>query len=431
MKKVLFLFLALLLLFVCALCVCAAPADRPYQEDETTRIVDGVVYKENSLSVWSADGKILKANDPSWTVVDYFATDEIAKTATAIHIAPEIDGKPVTGIERHAGDLYKEGTYLNVTEITLPNTLRWLGDSCFSALDGVKKLVIPVSVHNGVDNIETGASPFHGMDGLEKIIFRCPLNTIYNYWFSGCTSLKKVLWKGELTYIGQEAFYGCKNLRSFIVPETVKMLAPGAFAYSGLVTVKIPTDLQYLSTDTSISGFTFACCEQLKKVTFTGAGPKNMEIPDGMFAYCSSLVSVTIPDEVKRVDVGFDAFRGCKALKKLSFDRRIFRMSDDAFRGCSSLQSFTVGKQRSYHMTNGKHEVVKMTRLIAPTAFKGCTALKKLRVLTTDPSFLWKDHRFIYNLPKNCKIYVRTANMKQAFLDKGCTNKVIVKRDLA
>ena len=105
-------------------------------------------------------------------------------------------------------------------------------------------------------------------------------------------------------------------------------------------------------------------------------------------------------------------------------------MGENTFKGCTSLASFTIGKKRSYHITVGDHRIVKVIRQIPPTAFSGCKALKKLRVLTSDPSFLWVDHRFIYKLPKACKIYVRTEDVKHAFLDKSCTNPVIVKRDL-
>jgi hypothetical protein len=33
-------------------------------------------------------------------------------------------------------------------------------------------------------------------------------------------------------------------------------------------------------------------------------------------------------------------------------------------------------------------------------------------------------------LPTDCKVYVKTAEMKQALLNVGCKNKVIVKADL-
>jgi hypothetical protein len=414
MKKVLFLFLALLLLFVCAVCVCAAPADRPYQEDEGTRIVDGVVYQMNGPA--------------EWMVADYFATNEIAETATAIHIVPEIDGKPVTSILGFAGGLwYKNGTYRNVTEITLPDTLRCLGYACFSALDGVKTLVIPASVRNF--GFEEDQPPFWKMDSLETVRILAPINTIGERWFEGCKSLKKVTWKGKLTGIHQNAFKDCKNLRSFKVPDTVKTIGGDAFKNSGLVSVKLPADISFYGHEQS-RGSIFAGCTQLKKVVFTEPAPKELTLPENMFDGCTSLTSVTLPDTVKRVDLEWRTFHNCTALKKLSFDSRIYWMSDESFRGCASLASFTIGKKHSYHMTVGDHRVIKVTRQIPPTTFKGCKALKKLRVLTTDPSFLWVDHRFIYTLPKDCRIYVRTADMKQAFLDKGCTNKVIVKADL-
>ena len=42
-----------------------------------------------------------------------------------------------------------------------------------------------------------------------------------------------------------------------------------------------------------------------------------------------------------------------------------------------------------------------------------------------------KNSSFFKTLPKTCKVYVKTAGMKQAFVNAGCTNKISVKADLA
>ena len=81
-------------------------------------------------------------------------------------------------------------------------------------------------------------------------------------------------------------FYRFKNLKSIIIPDSVKWIEDGAFAYcENLTSIVIPDSVKSIGNVT--------------------------------FDWCTNLKSIIIPDSVK--SIGMDAFYYCKNLKSLSF----------------------------------------------------------------------------------------------------------------
>ncbi|MDO4493930.1 MAG: leucine-rich repeat protein [Clostridia bacterium] len=83
---------------------------------------------------------------------------------------------------------------------------------------------------------------------------------------------------------------------------------------------------------TSIGGFAFMDCAQLKTVTIPSGV---MSIVDGAFCGCSSLTSVTLPDAL--TSIGSWAFEGCSGLTSINIPDSVTRIGDSAFRGCDGL----------------------------------------------------------------------------------------------
>ena len=85
----------------------------------------------------------------------------------------------------------------NITEIILPNTVKWIGEHAFSSTRG------------GVRELESIK-----MDGVEYISDNA---------FESCENLKIVSTAlNRLRYIGQSSFFNCRNLEKFIIPSSCK-----------------------------------------------------------------------------------------------------------------------------------------------------------------------------------------------------------------
>lgn len=96
----------------------------------------------------------------------------------------------------------------NLTAVSLPNSLDYIGEGAFQNCQGLTKITIP----GNVTLIDSGA-------------------------FMGCTSLSSVTLSTGLATIGQQAFEDCTSLSSIVIPANVTKILANAFKNSGLKTV--------------------------------------------------------------------------------------------------------------------------------------------------------------------------------------------------
>lgn len=111
----------------------------------------------------------------------------------------------------------------------------------------------------------------------------------------------------EVTGLGARSFTGFGNLSSIVVPKNVTSISGEAFSYSGL-------------TDAVIEdGVT--------------------ELGYGVFSYCPSLSSVTLPNTLRKI--GADVFEECYGLSSVTIPESVDDISQVAFR-YSRLSAVTM-----------------------------------------------------------------------------------------
>lgn len=431
MKKKLLLLPAVILMLA-ALCFCASAAvhspgthadERPrYPDDPNIVLVDGVAYEPQRI--WDNRTKTY-VGIREYHVVDFFATNKLAKRATKINIVPEIDGVPVTQIVARYNSSTRNET---VTKLTIPDSVTHIEHLfLFRALETVK---LP-------PNLKTlGDRCFANMDNLKTIELPGPLETVPLNCFKNCKRLSSVRFLGRnVRTIGINAFYGCSALEDIMIPDSVCSLQNGAFAKSGIRTVSISLScrLDINRRETYVSGQdvpVFYACKNLTEVYFEGDWYYNIDstvyIPHDTFKNCTALKKVTLPF-ARHLTVGENAFMNCKALETVKNSDFIEFAPAGAFRNCVSLRRIEIGNWADR---------------IGSDTFKGCTGLKKL-ILKTDNVLLFDARyprysrswtgNFLLQLPDTCRVYVPNDTMQQAVVSHGFAGKVTVKemKDLA
>jgi hypothetical protein len=142
MKKLLVLFsLVAALVILCTFSTNAtfSVEENRYVEDETTKIIDHVVYE------------LYNIGDNKWyEVYDWFDTKESAETAQEINIVSEIDGIKVTAIRLNDEPIgYTDNHNYSVKKVTIPDSIKSIGNRFFSVLDGLEELIT-----TGLDSCE-------------------------------------------------------------------------------------------------------------------------------------------------------------------------------------------------------------------------------------------------------------------------------------
>ncbi|MDX2109139.1 MAG: leucine-rich repeat domain-containing protein [Verrucomicrobiota bacterium] len=114
---------------------------------------------------------------------------------------------------------------------------------------------------------------------------------------------------------------------------------------------------------TSIGDGVFYSCSSLTSVTI----PNNVtSIGDFAFYYCRSLTSVTIPNSV--ISIGNSAFYNCTSLTSITIPNSVTSIADGAFYDCGSLTSVTIASS---------------VTSIGNYTFAGCTSLTSITIPTS------------------------------------------------
>ena len=205
------------------------------------------------------------------------------------------------------GKFCREAT--RVKAVYLPDSVEVVGDGAFSHNDGLRE----IKLGKGVKRIECCA--FSGCKRLMSITIPDSVVCIDVSAFSGCTALREVNFgpHSALREIGGCAFLNCANLTVVELPQSLERFT-SASVFVGCSSLtefrgKFATSDGLALIDDKGVMWAFAC----------GSGVSDYAIPEGVvevrsgvFMYCDTLCSLTIPKSVERF--AETNFNGCDKL---------------------------------------------------------------------------------------------------------------------
>ena len=257
--------------------------------------------------------------------------------------------------------------------ITLPDTITSLGTSVFAKCLSLKSFKVP----NGVKTLPQFA--FSGCAKLESIDF----NNVKTLSSPVCGSVS--------TPETDNSTYACSSLKTLVLSK-VKEIPANAFPESAIESVTIADqakihakaflNLKSLKSVTFLGGYTivagsgntrpFQGCTNIGTVTFNSNNVENAKvtISDNMFVDCTKLTSIDLSNvSLNDEKIGENAFKGCTALSKVKFAANTKTISQNAFSGCTALTAVDLAD--------------KQTQTIGQNAFLNCTSLATLSLPTT------------------------------------------------
>ena len=121
-------------------------------------------------------------------------------------------------------------------------------------------------------------------EDIKRVVIEECIRNIGNFMFFKCDSLRTVSMPTSLLRIGALSFGMCLKLREVEIPASVVIVDQGAFARTGLKTIRIPQSVEKMGT--------------------------------GVFGGCEWLVEAVLPEHIKEIDTYM--FTGCKRLGAVS-----------------------------------------------------------------------------------------------------------------
>lgn len=263
--------------------------------------------------------------------------------------------------------IYAFNYCLDLTSLTLPNTIKEIGAGAISYCTQLTSIMIP----NSVENI--GAGAFCGDTNLEKIELQ-PDNKSFKYedymllTYDGKTLLQ-VLPKKEGSFevpasvvtIASQALQGCYNIKSVILPNSVTTIEENGFYNLFLNEVVISENVSSIAEGafksskitklTVDSRNTNYVCENgllvnaAKTTILANTDMQSYNIPasvtkigKGTF-FNLSITEFTVPNTVEYI--GEDAFSSCNKLEELTIGSSV-KTIDSHFSGCQSIKNIYV-----------------------------------------------------------------------------------------
>jgi len=186
----------------------------------------------------------------------------------------------------------------SIKKVTATSSLKSIGRNAFYETKNLESITLV----NGLTSI--GEYAFYN-SGLTEITIPGSVKFIGNNCFSQCSELKKAKLPGTLKTISQGAFAYCRQLEECSIPSSVTRIKSGAFESCAFKKVYIPASVN------DIDSGAFRGCTDMTELTFAQS---NSELTIGGYAFtaCSKLTSVVFPKSLK--SIGQEAFNGCQKL---------------------------------------------------------------------------------------------------------------------
>ena len=273
-----------------------------------------------------------------------------------------------------------------LSSIDIPNSVISIGNNAFAGCLSLKYISIPESV------ICLNGNPFGDCEGEIECLsanFIYEDDVLFNKDKSEIISfrnqeIESYIIPDSVTSIGDGAFWCCSSLSSLVIPDSVVNIKGNPFCYW-------KGKLECLSASFIYEDNVLFNMDKSKLISYRNQEAKSFIIPNGVmsiekyaFSGCSSLISISVPKSV--TSIGDGAFDGCSSLSSIAISDSITSISAWTFDGCKSLRSLVIPDSVTSIGNEAFRGCSSLCSLVIPDsvtsirdgAFDGCSSLRSL-----------------------------------------------------
>ena len=236
-----------------------------------------------------------------------------------------------------------------LVSVSIPKTVTESMDA--SWFNGCRSLE---SINVDSDNSEYASADGVLYDKEQEELIRVPegksfvtlpntIRSIGDLAFLNCDKLASVTLPAGVSYIGEGLFDGCSFLTEINVVEGgYSYSSIDGVLYNGLQTevIRVPEGVESVKFSDDLYRIGKGALKGCWKLQSVELPPDMFVLEDSVFKGCIGLTSVTIPKYVE--SVGMSAFEGCVKLTSVEFLSSLENIGTRAFYGCSSLSSIVI-----------------------------------------------------------------------------------------
>ena len=280
-----------------------------------------------------------------------------------------------------------------LTSITIPNSVTSIADYAFQDCTGLTSIICNVT-----SPITINSNVFSNVN--QACTLEVPVSTVVAYqaaavWqnfgavvsnptynnttVSACGSYTWLV--NNQTYITSGTYYfASTNDGINYTVETLALTLQSNFTSSGINYVVTSLTTVAVGDNSSATGVVV-----IPASVTTSCGTYSVtSIGDYAFAYCSGLISITIPNSV--TNIGLAGFRGCSGLTTLIIPNSVTNIGESSIRDCSGLTSITIPNSvtsigyRAFRNCTGLTSITigNSVTFIDYQAFRDCTSLTSI-----------------------------------------------------
>lgn len=324
---------------------------------------DNESVQEISFATMTLPNKLAKINSKAFAKINV-RTNIMTESTVLNDIADDVFSH-TTYYNNNNSDMIRLGNVLlkwisTTSNIVVPEGIVAISNNAFNSSQ-VQRLTLPSTLKYIGDNA------FYNCADLTSVNFPDSLISIGSEAFAICQKLSTVTFNvgtSQLVEIGEQAFESCKMLTSVALPYRLETLSDKAFNNC----IRLATVTFDYVTEENVDNVVVTTLQEKSKMTYLG---------ESVFGNCIALTSIALPNGIQAIKTG--AFLNCSALKKVTFDvdlSKVTTIESEAFAGCTALGGEIDVNNPSLVTLVLPNSLVR----ISESAFKDCESLFGVRI---------------------------------------------------